>query len=131
MIAESGMIRVGVTSRSVAIWSRVVHRARTAPSARRPRTLCSPDVRRHWSTRVGWVNPRSQSNSSAAQKSLPASTSSRASTSRSSMSTSTSRAAYSSHGAGSGRVDQSTAECSFFIRWPSSVSTREASPTRG
>ena len=35
-----------------------------------------------------------------------------ASTSRSSTSTSTSSAAYSSHGSGSGRVDQSTAECS-------------------
>ena len=53
------------------------------------------------------------------------------SASRSSTSTSTSRAAYSSHGSGSGRVDQSTAECSFFIRQPSSVSTRVASPTRG
>ena len=94
------MIRLGVTSRSAAIWSRVVHRARTAPRARRPRTLCRPDVRRHWSTRTVWVKVLSHSNSSPAQPSLPASTSSAPSTSRSSTRTSTSRAAYSSHGSG-------------------------------
>ena len=72
------MIRLGVTSRSAAIWSRVVHSARTAPRARRPRTLCRPDVRRHWSTRVCWVKPLSHSNSSAAHPSLPVSASSAA-----------------------------------------------------
>ena len=51
------MIRLGVTSRSAAIWSRVVQSARTAPRARRPRTLCRPDVRRHWSIRVVWAKP--------------------------------------------------------------------------
>ena len=81
--------------------------------------------------RTNGVKPRSQSNSWRAHSSLPASCSSRASTSRSSISTSTSSAAYSSQGPGSGRVDQSAAECSFFIRYPSSVSTSVARPTRG
>ncbi len=67
----------------------------------------------------------------AAQPSLPDSTSSAAITSRSSTSTSTSRAAYSSHGCGSGRVDQSTAECSLRIERPRITSTSVARPTRG
>ena len=46
----AAMIRPGVTSRSRAISSRASHSSRTAPSSRRPRTLCSPDVRRHGST---------------------------------------------------------------------------------
>ena len=58
-------------------------------------------------------------------------TSSACRASRSSTRTSTSSAAYSSQAAGSGRVDQSAAECSFFIRWPSTVSTSVARPTRG
>ena len=63
--------------------------------------------------RAGWARSRAgASNSWRAHSSLPAASSSAASASRSSTSTSTSRAAYSSHGSGSGRVDQSTAECS-------------------
>ena len=110
------MIRPGVTSRRSASWSRVSHSALTAPRPRRPRTRCMPEVRRHASTR-GVASKLSRfSNSWRAHSSLPASTSWAASASRSSTSTSTSRAAYSSHGSGSGRFDQSTAECSFFIR---------------
>ena len=50
-IAASGMIRPGVTSRLAAISSRVSHSSLTAPRPRRPRTRCSPDVRRQASTR--------------------------------------------------------------------------------
>ena len=45
------MIRPGETSRSRASSSRVSQSSRTAPSGRRPRTRCSPDVRRHGSER--------------------------------------------------------------------------------
>ena len=115
-IAPSPMIRPGDTSRVRAISSRVSHSSRTAPRSRRPRTRCRPDVRRHGSIRTAGVKLRRASNSWRAHSSLPASTSCWASASRSSTRSSTSRAAYSSHGSGSGRVDQSAAECSFFIR---------------
>ncbi|KRB78016.1 hypothetical protein ASE01_07550 [Nocardioides sp. Root190] len=129
--AESGISRPGVTSRSCAIRSRVSHRDRTAPRVRRPRTLCSPEVRRHASTRTVGVKPRRWSNSWRAQSALPVSSSWAARMLRSSTSTSTSRAAYSSHGSGSGRVDQSTAECSFRSWRSSRTSTSVARPTRG
>ncbi len=93
MIAESGMILPGVTSRSWAISSRASHRPRTTPSARRPRTRCRPDVRRHASTLGVGVKLRRASNSSAAQPALPDSSSSRPNSSRSSVNTSTSSAA--------------------------------------
>ncbi len=131
-IAESGMIRPGVTSRWDAIASLVCHSSRTAARARRPRARCSRDVRRHGSCRgpEGAAATRC-ANSSRAQVVLPVSSSSAMSASRSSSSTSTSKAAYTNHGSGSGRVDQSTAECSLRIRRPTMVSTKVANPTRG
>ncbi len=112
------MIRPGVTSRCEAMSSRVSHSARTAPRARRPRTRWTPDVRRQASWRTAGTKPRRCSNSWRAHSALPVSSSSAARRSRSSTRTSTSRAAYSSQAWGRGRVDQSAAECSFFIRKP-------------
>ena len=81
--------------------SRACHSARTAASARRPRTRCSPDVRRHGSGRGSAAGIATRwANSCCAHSHLPASTSSACSASRSSTSGSTSRAAYSSHGLG-------------------------------
>ena len=111
-------MRPGETSRSAAISSRVSQSSLTTASARRPFTRCSPDVRRQGSVRCGGpAKSSSRSNSSRAQPSLPASASSASMIALSSASGSTSSAAYSSHGAGSGRVDQSTAECSLASRW--------------
>ena len=71
------------------------------------------------------------SNSWAARSALPVSTRRSTSRSRTSTRSSTSSAAYFSQDCGSGRVDQSAAECSFASLMSSSSSTTDASPTRG
>ena len=96
MIAMSGSTRPGALSRRDAIRSRAYHSARTRASARAPRTLWMPDVRRHGSGRGGATRPAeatSAANSSWAQSSLPCSDSSASSLSRSATSSSTSSAA--------------------------------------
>lgn len=91
-----------------------------------------PDVRRQGSLRgSGGGAEAIASNSCRAQSSLPCRSSSFSSASRRSTSSSTSRAAYRSHGSGSGRVDQSTAEWPFSSTKPSTFSTIAPRPTRG
>ncbi len=97
----------------------------------RSRSVCVPDVRRHGSGRgAGGPAVRTASNSCAAHSDLPASSSRSPSAWRSGTSTSTSSAAYRSQSSGSGRVDQSTAECSLARPSPSTSATTAARPTR-
>ena len=92
--------------------------SRTAPSSRRPRTLCSPEVRRHGSVaddrreaaqRVELL-ARPLVLARLAQLARRAPRAARSAPRRRARRT---RAT----GSGSGRVDQSAAECSFFIRY--------------
>ncbi len=131
-MAASDSTLPGDTSRFWAIRSRVCHSSRTTASCRRLRTLCIPDVRRQGSLRgsAGGADAIA-SNSCRAHSSFPCRSSSFSSASRRSTSSSTSRAAYRSHGSGSGRVDQSTAECPFSRTNPSTLSTIAPSPTLG
>ena len=73
MMAASGSTRPGETSRSPGLWSsRAYQSPRTTAWARRERSLCTPEVRRHGSTRgAGGPAAATAANSSRAQPSLP------------------------------------------------------------
>ena len=64
------MTRPGVTSRRDAISSRASHRARAAPTERRPRSLWTPETRRHASWRTAGSKSSRWSNSWRAQVGL-------------------------------------------------------------
>ena len=113
-IAESFSRRPGAMSVSSATSRRASQSDLMIASSFRVLILCIPDVRRHGSLRgSGAGAARMLANSSSAHSNFPASASLLAIISRSSTRSSTSSAAYVSHSWASGRIDQSTALCSF------------------